>query len=819
MDAIQREKVYVGVGIDVQDGFKVLNWVLKNWNNNNSHPISIVILHVAHNFSNDYVSTPFGKLPARSVNEEKLEVLKKYEQDKIKKLFSKYIAYCDKAKVPAEILEVEKVDEPIQKRILDLIFSLGITKLVIGFSFMKPSLKSRSAISGLFYVHQHKPSFCELFIVCGGEQVFLRAKNEEKIMEDENGVTVARLKDKVTFKDWLEKIMFNDNNNNNNNKSNASTSKNLESSAVTQNQWEFYLREIDNYYQELLMSYSNLDERSCVQENDGSSQIGPIETGVIIEQNNSSSNTSATEKIEILQNKLNEAQMTIQMKRKEAKDQIERRTKAEWAICLCNSRAEEVESRIKEEVSAREEIKKEVEEEKEQTQEIRVDVEERKRRLKSLSELHSELSKRVHVSKMAKSRAERQLEKAIAERAEMVREIEELRRQRDVLNRRIEFCKQKDAIGMAARLMSQEEAAACAFREYSEEELRLATDNFSDRLRFKSGGDWSHVYKGRMPHSTVAIKMLASSLSLQDFQSKVRILGDIRQPHLIAMVGFCSEPKCVVLEYMHNGSLRDILFSRRRNRALKWHDRIRIATEVCSGLSFLNSVKPRPAIHCHLTPSNVLLDRNYVAKITGFGLDECHDEECNVESDIRALGVFLLHLLTGRNWAGLIEEAMIVDTDREAFVGVLDETAGAWPLDLAREIAGLGMRCMSRAELSIGMVMEELREIRRKGDEIAAREGRRVMRSGSGADRDWSSAVPSVYLCPILQDVMKNPHVAADGFSYELEAIQHWLQTGHDTSPMTNLRLKHTFLTPNHSLRSLIEDWHTKNNTSSAVLN
>ncbi|QHO57640.1 Ribosomal RNA small subunit methyltransferase G [Arachis hypogaea] len=47
---------------------------------------------------------------------------------------------------------------------------------------------------------------------------------------------------------------------------------------------------------------------------------------------------SATKKIEILQKKLNEAQMTIQMKRKEAKDQIERHTKAEWAICLCNSR-------------------------------------------------------------------------------------------------------------------------------------------------------------------------------------------------------------------------------------------------------------------------------------------------------------------------------------------------------------------------------------------------------------------------------------------------------------------------------------------------
>ncbi|MED6172308.1 hypothetical protein PIB30_048914 [Stylosanthes scabra] len=572
------------------------------------------------------------------------------------------------------------------------------------------------------------------------------------------------------------------------------------------------------------MSYSNLDERrsSCVQEqeyeNDRSSQIGPIVTGLINEHTNSSSNKSATEKIEILQNKLNEAQLTIQLKRKEAKDHIERRTKAEWAICLCNSRAEELESRIKEEVSLKDEIKKEAEQEKEQTHEIRIEVEESKRRLTSLSELHSELSKRLHVSKIAKSRAETQLEKAIAERSEMVREIEELRRQKDVLNRRIEFCKQKDAIGMAARLMTEDrEEEACGFREYSEEEVRLATENFSERVRLKCGGDCSNVYKGRMIHSTVAVKMLASSFSHQHFHDKVRILGDIRHAHLIAMVGFCSEPKCIVMEYMHNGSLRDILFSRRRNRALKWYDRIRIATEVCSGLSFLNSVKPRPAIHCHLTLSNVLLDRNYVAKITGFGLHDCQNEECNVESDIRALGGLLLHLLTGRNWAGLVEEAMLVDMDREAFVGVLDEMAGPWPLDLAKEIAGLGMRCMSSPEMSFGMVMEELREIRRKGDEIVAREGRRVVRGG-GVDTDCSSDIPTVYLCPILQDVMKNPHVAADGFSYELEAIEHWLQTGHDTSPMTNLRLKHTFLTPNHSLRSLIEDWRS-NNTSYELVN
>ncbi|KAK6931385.1 U-box domain [Dillenia turbinata] len=57
-------------------------------------------------------------------------------------------------------------------------------------------------------------------------------------------------------------------------------------------------------------------------------------------------------------------------------------------------------------------------------------------------------------------------------------------------------------------------------------------------------------------------------------------------------------------------------------------------------------------------------------------------------------------------------------------------------------------------------------------------------------------------------EVMKNPHVAADGFSYELEAIEEWLGMAHDTSPMTNLRLKHKHLTPNHTLRTLIQDWY-----------
>lgn len=54
---------------------------------------------------------------------------------------------------------------------------------------------------------------------------------------------------------------------------------------------------------------------------------------------------------------------------------------------------------------------------------------------------------------------------------------------------------------------------------------------------------------------------------------------------------------------------------------------------------------------------------------------------------------------------------------------------------------------------------------------------------------------------------MQNPQVAADGFTYEEEALIGWLDSGHDTSPMTNMQLEHLTLTPNRALRSAIQEW------------
>lgn len=182
--------------------------------------------------------------------------------------------------------------------------------------------------------------------------------------------------------------------------------------------------------------------------------------------------------------------------------------------------AEELETSIKEEVESRSELEKELYAEREKMNEVIIGIEESKSRLSSLLQLQTELSEKLQISTMAKLQAEVQLEKAVMTRAEMVRDIEELRRQRDVFNRRIEFCREKDAIGMVSKV---NEVSCCGYREYSAEEIRLATDNFSEDKRMKSGGDWTNVYRGRMKHGAVAIKVLTSTadLSQQAFQAKV----------------------------------------------------------------------------------------------------------------------------------------------------------------------------------------------------------------------------------------------------------------------------------------------------------
>ncbi|XBI35092.1 hypothetical protein VPH35_120827 [Triticum aestivum] len=386
------------------------------------------------------------------------------------------------------------------------------------------------------------------------------------------------------------------------------------------------------------------------------------------------------------------------------------------------------------------------------------------------------------------------------------------------------------------------------YNRYSWEHIQAATSSFSSDLVIGKG-TYGTVYKAKFQHTVAAVKVLNSleGFGTQQLQQELEVLGKIRHPHLLLLLGACPERGCVVYEYMENGSLDDALNHRRNGMPpLAWYDRIRVAWEVATAVAFLHSARPDPIIHRDLKPANILLDRNLSSKVGDVGLSTallhhsgagggggqqqstmvrnttpvgtfCYiDPEyqrtgaVSAKSDVYALGVVVLQLLTGRTsplgLAHAVETALEEDGG-DSFAEMLDATAGQWPPEEARELAALALRCaeMRRRDRPglrehILPALERIKDIAAR----AARETKALLRTAS------SSAAPGHFLCPILQEIMEDPCVAADGYTYDRKAIETWVSMK-DKSPMTNLRLPSKSLIPNHSLRSAIMEWSSKN--------
>jgi serine/threonine protein kinase len=333
------------------------------------------------------------------------------------------------------------------------------------------------------------------------------------------------------------------------------------------------------------------------------------------------------------------------------------------------------------------------------------------------------------------------------------------------------------------------------------------------------------------------------------FLLQLEVLGKIRHPHLLLLLGACPEHGCVVYEHMENGSLDDMLHHRRNGTpSLAWYDRIRIAWEVATAVAFLHSARPDPIIHRDLKPANILLDRNLASKVGDVGLSTalllseadgarggggrhppsstmvkntapvgtfCYiDPEyqrtgaVSAKSDVYALGVVMLQLITGRTSPlGLsyaVETALEEDGGGgDSFTGMLDVTAGEWPLEEARELATLALQCAEMRRRDRPGLREHVLPALERIKDVAARAALLLRSSSAGA------APPGHFICPILQEVMMDPVVASDGYTYDRKAIEMWISMK-DKSPMTNLRLQSRSLIPNHSLRSAIMDWRSR---------
>ncbi|KAI4355839.1 hypothetical protein L6164_004574 [Bauhinia variegata] len=167
------------------------------------------------------------------------------------------------------------------------------------------------------------------------------------------------------------------------------------------------------------------------------------------------------------------------------------------------------------------------------------------------------------------------------------------------------------------------DASALKLQRFSYKELKQATNGFNPANVIGKGGSGT-VFSGMLKDGKlIAIKRL-DALSLQterEFQNELQILGGLRSPFLVTLLGYCVEnnKRILVYEYMPNRSLQESLFGD-ESLSLSWERRFHIILDVTRALEFLHLGCDPPVIHGDVKPSNVLLDAEYRGKISDFGL-------------------------------------------------------------------------------------------------------------------------------------------------------------------------------------------------------
>ncbi|XP_019161918.1 PREDICTED: U-box domain-containing protein 35-like [Ipomoea nil] len=335
--------------------------------------------------------------------------------------------------------------------------------------------------------------------------------------------------------------------------------------------------------------------------------------------------------------------------------------------------------------------------------------------------------------------------KAAIEAAEKAQKLAEMEAQRVKI---AEMKSKKDAHEKNQALNSLSHDAR--YRKYAIEEIEAATDKFSQAKKIGEGG-YGPVFKGKLDHTPVAIKVLRpdAAQGRKQFQQEVEILSLIRHPNMVLLLGACPQYGCLVYEYMNYGSLEDRLFRKGNTPPIPWGIRFKIAADIATGLLFLHQSKPEPLVHRDLKPANILLDRHYVCKISDVGLARlvpqsvadsvtqyhmtsaagtfCYiDPEyqqsgrLGTKSDIYSLGVMLLQIITARPPMGLthqVEKAI----EKGTFAELLDPTVQDWPMEETLNFAKLSLRCAElrkrdRPELS-SVVLPELNRLKELGME------------------------------------------------------------------------------------------------------